>query len=148
MGYDRRCFRERQRKIVFRNAAHGFGELIPECDRERNGAAVAAGPRVGVGPKAVDARKEVRGHSHIAIPDMVEAYVSDLRPQPFQSLRDGDLDPLHLVSRADHGAPGDKTVSGIVAREVELTVGIGHRLPAGNDDLPRAFGQRLRRHLP
>src|SRR3954468_22625373 len=101
MRDNRRGLREGQRKIVFRNAAHRFRKLIPERNRERNGTAVAAGPRVRIGPEAVDPGQEVGGHSYIAVPDMVEADVPDVRPQPLQSLRDGVLDPYHLVARAD-----------------------------------------------
>ena len=139
---------ERQRQFVFRHAADGLREFIAERDRQRHRAAVAAGPAIGVGAELVDARQEVRGHADIAVPDVVERDLADLRPQPLQPLRHARLDPLHLVAGADHRAAGDEAVSCVVAREIEFAMGIRHRLPAGDDGLADVVGQWLRRHLP
>ena len=71
---------ERQREVSFRLATHSLGQFLPERDRERDGAAVAAGPAIGVGTEAVNAREKVGSHSDIAVPDEIEFDWSDLRP--------------------------------------------------------------------
>src|SRR5882757_7380919 len=96
---------ERQRQFVFRHAADGFCEFIAERDRQRHGAAVAAGPAIGIGAELVDARQKVRGHADIAVPDIIERDLADLRPQPLQPLGDARLDPLDLVARTAPASP-------------------------------------------
>src|SRR5216683_908204 len=134
---DRHRIRERQRQIGFRNTTCRFGKFITESNRKRDRATVAAGPAIGVGPEAMNSGKEIRGHSDIAVPDVIEFDRPNLRPQPLQALRDNDLEPLRLVARADHGSAGLKAIARVVARKVKFAVGIGHGLPARNDGLPR-----------
>src|SRR2546429_7974570 len=91
------------------------------------------------------AGKLFRGHSEIAVPDVIEFDRPDLRPQLLQALRHNNLESPGLVAGADHRSAGDKTIARVVAGKVKFAVGIGHRLPAGNDGPPRTFGRRLRR---
>jgi hypothetical protein len=48
-------------------------------------------------------------------------------------------DALRLVARTDHGATGDQAMARIVAGEIKLAMGVGHRLPAGNHGFSRGF---------
>ncbi len=84
----------------------------------------------------MNAGKEIRGHSDIAVPDVIEFDRPDLRPQPLQALRDNDLEPFGLVARADHRSAGHKAIPRIITSKVKFAVGIGHGLPAGNDGTP------------
>src|SRR5437867_6123205 len=68
VGEDRRGIGERQREMLFRNTPHGLGQFISERDRKRERATVAAGPAIGIAPQPMNAGKEIRGHSDIAVP--------------------------------------------------------------------------------
>src|SRR3954466_7524431 len=133
MGDDRRGICERQPEIAFRKTTYSFRQFISERDRKRHRASVAAGPAIRIGPKAMNSGKEIRGHSDIAVPDVIEFYRPDLRPQPLQALRDPELESSGLVARAEHSSAGHQAMARIVAGKVEFAVGIGHRLPTGND---------------
>src|SRR5258707_223449 len=119
MRDDRHGIRERQRQIGFRNTTYRFGEFSAECYRKRNRATVAASPAVGVGPEAMNAWKEIRGHSDIAVPDVIEFDQPNLWPQPLQALRDNGLEPLGLVAGTDHSAAGHKAIPRIVASKIK-----------------------------
>jgi len=73
-------FGERQRKLLRGRALCRPGKLLPDRDGERHRAAIAAGPGIGVGAEAVNARQEVGGHADIAVPDIVEPDLADLWP--------------------------------------------------------------------
>src|SRR6267142_1894100 len=123
---DRRRIRERQCKVAFRESTYGFGEFVAERDRKRNRTTIAAGPAIGGGTETMNAGQEIRGHSDVAVPDIIETDLPDLRPQPLQSLRDPELEPLRLVARSDHGASADEPGPRIVARAIELAMRIVH----------------------
>src|SRR5260370_41438832 len=117
--------------MASRESTYVLGECVAEGERRRNRAIMAAGTAIGGGTETMNAGQEIRGHSDVAVPDIIEIDLPDLRPQVSQSLRDPELEPLRLVARSDHGAPGDETVPRIVAREIKLAMRIGHRLTAG-----------------
>src|SRR6201996_3418464 len=59
MGDERCRFREGQREFMIGTTLHRPRQFRAERNRERHRAAVAAGPGIGVGTEAMDARQEV-----------------------------------------------------------------------------------------